>query len=180
MNLARQSSVFPVLWQMFPVMIRLERGCWATSRRRRSRRALQVCLDERERKCTAQTTAQTARVGGVGCSMIRSRCLKPLLFSSLYQSCDGSWFLLWETVWCSSERHASLLWQQTTSCLGLQSISPRSVEDPTPRRHGFGLCRDACSLMVTSLLVSLANALGGGNTGWMWIRSLSNPKKCRL
>ena len=27
-----------------PVMIRLQRGCWATSRRRRSRRALQVCF----------------------------------------------------------------------------------------------------------------------------------------
>ena len=39
-NLARQSSVFLVLWQAIPVMIRLQR----TSRRRRSRRALQVCL----------------------------------------------------------------------------------------------------------------------------------------
>ena len=28
MNLARQSSVFPVLWQAIPVMIRLQRGCW--------------------------------------------------------------------------------------------------------------------------------------------------------
>ena len=43
-NLARQSSVFPVLWQAIPVMMRLQRGCWATSRRRSSRRALQVCL----------------------------------------------------------------------------------------------------------------------------------------
>ena len=43
-NLARQSSVFPVLWQAIPVMIRLQRGCWATSRRRSSRRALQVCV----------------------------------------------------------------------------------------------------------------------------------------
>ena len=43
-NLSRQSSVFPVLWQAIPVMIRLQRGCWATSRRRSSRRALQVCL----------------------------------------------------------------------------------------------------------------------------------------
>ena len=33
-NLARQSSVFPVLWQAIPVTIRLQRGCWATSRRR--------------------------------------------------------------------------------------------------------------------------------------------------
>ena len=44
MNLARQSSVFPVLWQAIFVMIRLQRGCWATSRRRSSRRALQVCV----------------------------------------------------------------------------------------------------------------------------------------
>ena len=43
-NLARQSSVFPVLWQAIPVMIRLQRGYWATSRRRSSRRALQVCV----------------------------------------------------------------------------------------------------------------------------------------
>ena len=43
-NLARQSSVFPVLWQAIPVMIRLQRGCWATSRRGSSRRALQVCV----------------------------------------------------------------------------------------------------------------------------------------
>ena len=28
MNLARQSSVFPALWQAIPVMIRLQRGCW--------------------------------------------------------------------------------------------------------------------------------------------------------
>ena len=42
MNLVRQSSVFPVLWQAIPVMIRLQRDCWATSRRRSSRRALQV------------------------------------------------------------------------------------------------------------------------------------------
>ena len=47
-------------------------------------------------------------------------------------------------------------------------------------RHGFVLCSDVCSLMVTSLLVSLANALGGGNMGWTWTRSLSNLKKCRL
>ena len=133
-----------------------------------------------------QTTAQTARVGGVGCSMTlseklnRSRCLKPPLFSILYQSCGGSWFLLCETVWCSSERHASLLWQQTMSCLGLQSMSLRSVGDPTPMRYGFVLCSDVCLLMVTSLLVSLANALGGGNMGWTWTRSLSNLKKCRL
>ena len=43
-NLSRQSSVFPVLWQAIPVMMSLQRGCWATSRRRSSRRALQVCL----------------------------------------------------------------------------------------------------------------------------------------
>ena len=36
MNLARQSSVFSVLWQAIPVMIRLQRGCWATSRRQQS------------------------------------------------------------------------------------------------------------------------------------------------
>ena len=33
-----------LLWQAIPVTIRLQRGCWATSGRRRSRRALQVCV----------------------------------------------------------------------------------------------------------------------------------------
>ena len=32
--------------------------------------------------------------------------------------------MLWELAWRSSERHASPLWQQTMSCLGLQSMSP--------------------------------------------------------
>ena len=33
-----------LLWQAIPVTIRLQRGCWATSGRGSSRRALQVCL----------------------------------------------------------------------------------------------------------------------------------------
>ena len=57
-NLARQSSVFPVLWQAIPVMIRLQRGCWATSRRRRSRRALQVCVSCTCFSCCVCTISQ--------------------------------------------------------------------------------------------------------------------------
>ena len=39
-NLARQSSVFPALWQAIPVMIRLQRGCW----RRRGDGAVVKCF----------------------------------------------------------------------------------------------------------------------------------------
>ena len=55
---------------------------------------------------------------------------------------------------------------------GLQSMSPRSAEDPISMRHGFVLCSDACSLMVTFLLMLPKNALGGGSLGWTWSSSL--------
>ena len=35
---------FPLLWQTIPVTIRPDSGCWATSGRRSTRRALQLCL----------------------------------------------------------------------------------------------------------------------------------------